>query len=126
QMARLYQPFNRLGAAFGAEQGYGIGLVIARRLAQAMGGDITARSVRGEGSEFTVHLKAWAVAAEPTASVAAPTLPRPATLAPDGNVTRKLRVISVEDNPANQSVVAELFALRGNLELIEAADGTTA
>jgi PAS domain S-box-containing protein len=131
QMAKLYEPFNRLGAEFGAEQGYGIGLVIARRLAQAMGGGITARSSPGLGSEFTVHLKPWVVAAPEHAAAARPhTLPRPATLSfaerPDGSVTRKLRVLSVEDNPANQSVVAELFALRSHLELLTAADGAAA
>jgi len=87
QMAKLYEPFNRLGAELGAEQGYGIGLVIARRLAQAMGGDITARSAAGQGSEFTVHLKPWVVGAEQTPSAPAQTFARPPTLVPDGSPT---------------------------------------
>ena len=36
--------------------GSGLGLAIARRLAQAHGGDISAASVEGEGSEFTLTL----------------------------------------------------------------------
>jgi signal transduction histidine kinase len=36
--------------------GTGLGLTISRRLARALGGDLTATSVLGEGSEFTLRL----------------------------------------------------------------------
>ena len=38
------------------EQGLGLGLSISRDLARAMGGDLTVRSVVGEGSTFTLQL----------------------------------------------------------------------
>ena len=36
--------------------GAGLGLVITRRLARAMGGDVVAHSKLGEGSTFTLYL----------------------------------------------------------------------
>ncbi len=56
-LERLFQPFAQASAetasTFG---GTGLGLVISRELAVAMGGDIRVRSVEGEGSVFTVEL----------------------------------------------------------------------
>jgi signal transduction histidine kinase len=54
---KLFQPFQRLhGVAEGA--GHGLGLAIARRIAQRHGGNIAASSVEGQGSSFTVELPA--------------------------------------------------------------------
>ena len=58
QHGRLFTPFERLGAEHGAVEGTGIGLVIVKRLVQAMGGTIGVRSAAGEGSTFWVDLPA--------------------------------------------------------------------
>ncbi|GCL62961.1 sensor histidine kinase [Pseudaquabacterium pictum] len=57
QQAALFQPFNRLGAEFSGVEGHGLGLSIARMLAQALRGDITVHSVVGDGATFTLHLQ---------------------------------------------------------------------
>lgn len=50
----LFQEFTRFDPA--AAEGSGIGLAISERLARALGGAITAESVLGEGSRFTLWL----------------------------------------------------------------------
>ena len=57
-MARLFVPFDRLGAEAGREGGAGLGLVLARRLAEAMGGSLDVASVVGEGTRAWVTLPA--------------------------------------------------------------------
>jgi signal transduction histidine kinase len=57
QLARLYEPFNRLGRDAGAETGSGIGLAITRQLIESMGGRIEARSQQGAWAEFTLTLR---------------------------------------------------------------------
>lgn len=52
--ARLFSKFERLGRTDGG--GSGLGLYISRRLAQAMGGDISVESAPGQGARFTLRL----------------------------------------------------------------------
>jgi signal transduction histidine kinase len=56
-LARLFQPFVQADATTTRKHdGAGLGLVITRRLARAMGGDVVAHSKVGEGSVFTLYL----------------------------------------------------------------------
>jgi PAS domain S-box-containing protein len=56
QLLHLFEPFNRLGAERKRVEGTGIGLVIARGLAESMGGALSVRSQLGVGSCFSVTL----------------------------------------------------------------------
>ena len=58
QQARLFNPFDRLGAERGPVQGTGLGLALSRQLAHAMGGEIDVSSTPGLGSSFTLRLPA--------------------------------------------------------------------
>lgn len=53
----LFEVFHR-GRDVGDREGSGVGLAVCRRLVDAHGGDIEARSTPGEGSVFTVRLPA--------------------------------------------------------------------
>lgn len=55
-LARLFVPFDRLGADAGREGGAGLGLVLARRLTEAMGGTLELSSVVGSGTHVSVAL----------------------------------------------------------------------
>ncbi|MFG1491113.1 ATP-binding protein, partial [Oceanospirillum sp. HFRX-1_2] len=56
QLAKLFQPFERLGMDSSTRQGTGIGLVISQKLAEAMRGSIQVSSIPGEGSTFSLVL----------------------------------------------------------------------
>jgi signal transduction histidine kinase len=56
-LAKLFQPFVQADVTnTRAHDGAGLGLVITRRLARAMGGDVQASSKLGAGSTFTLYL----------------------------------------------------------------------
>jgi signal transduction histidine kinase len=55
--------------------GSGLGLAVARRLANLLGGDVTVRSTQGEGSTFTLRLPRFS--GDPTSSEQRPSLVDP-------------------------------------------------
>lgn len=55
-LRRLFVPFDRLGADAGREGGAGLGLVLARRLTEAMGGTLDVTSAVGEGTHIILTL----------------------------------------------------------------------
>lgn len=58
ELERIFERFYRTDASRSrATGGFGLGLAISRDLVEAMGGSITAGSVEGQGSTFTVRLR---------------------------------------------------------------------
>lgn len=55
QLDRIFQPFQRLHGR-GEYEGSGIGLAICRKIVDRHGGDLSARSVPGEGATFEIRL----------------------------------------------------------------------
>jgi two-component system, OmpR family, sensor histidine kinase MtrB len=58
EIERVFDPFRRGGEAVPAVPGAGLGLFVARRIAEAHGGTLTVESMRGVGSTFTLRLAA--------------------------------------------------------------------
>ena len=62
QVERIFEPFVQIpGSApvnAGAQRGFGLGLAISRNLTRRMDGDLTVTSTLGEGSTFTIKLRA--------------------------------------------------------------------
>jgi signal transduction histidine kinase len=57
ELKRIFDPFYRTPAATAAQiHGSGLGLPLAKTIAEAMGGRLTVTSVPRKGSAFTVHL----------------------------------------------------------------------
>jgi hypothetical protein len=60
QMARLFEPFNRLGRETSAIEGTGLGLALSKLLVEQMGGSLQAASTPGVGSEFRFQVQGTA------------------------------------------------------------------
>jgi PAS domain S-box-containing protein len=58
-MARLFTPFDRLGAETSGIEGTGLGLVLSRQLIEAMGGTIGVESRVGNGSTFWFEISRY-------------------------------------------------------------------
>jgi PAS domain S-box-containing protein len=121
QLAQLFQPFNRLGQEAGGEEGTGIGLVVAKRLVELMGGVIGVESTVGVGSVFWFELISVAaphlsMEGGGAAEVAHPLVPRKARLH---------TLLYVEDNPANLKLVEQIIARHPDISLLTAVNGNS-
>ena len=120
KLGQLFQAFNRLGQEAGREEGTGIGLVVAKRLVELMGGVIGVESAVGVGSTFWFELSS---AEEPALDLEAePPLDRPAPVSPRPAGPHTL--LYVEDNPANLNLVEQIVQRQPDLHLLSAVNGS--
>ena len=120
ELARLFVPFERLGQEYGEIEGAGLGLVVSRRLAEAMGGCVGAVSQVGEGSTFWVELPLAAQDAPARTASGGPTAP-PAS---GSKASPPATLLYIEDNPSNLQVMkAVVERLRPHWHFLSARDG---
>lgn len=123
QLGQLFQPFNRLGQDAGAEEGTGIGLVVAKRLTELMGGAIGADSTIGKGSVFWIELDAASAPEAAARGDARPAASAERATAETAAEAPAHTVLYIEDNPANRALVEQLLARRADLRMLSAATG---
>ncbi|MFT3859140.1 MAG: ATP-binding protein [Aquabacterium sp.] len=114
-LPRLFQPFTRLDTSPGKPQGNGLGLAVSQRLAELMHGRIDVTSTLGKGSVFALRLP---LAEGPGAlrglGASAARGNEPAVMLPP------LRVVHIEDNALNRSLVEAMFAAYPQVRLYSA------
>ena len=119
-IARLFVPFERLEHESGEVAGTGLGLVVSRRIAEAMDGAVDVTSEVGRGSTFWVELP---LAAAP------PALPRgsgdpPRATSPRPPTPKNAALLYIEDNLSNLQVMEMLFdRRRPGWRFLSARDG---
>ena len=107
-LGRLFKRFSQGDESRSRRHGgTGLGLEISRSLARLMGGDVTAKSVPGEGSSFSFRMPLHTLAAAP---------PPPPAAAADAALpgVGSLRVLVAEDHPVNRQYMAALLEGMGH------------
>lgn len=104
ELSSIFDPFYQVdGSSTRRAGGAGLGLAIARQLAERMGGDLTAASRVGEGSRFTLRL--------PVSGAPDPGEADPAPAAPSAG--RPPTVLVISPDPAERSALAAALADEG-------------
>jgi CheY-like chemotaxis protein len=106
EIKRLFRPFAQANARIARRYGgAGLGLALVRRIAKAMGGDLTVASEPGGGSRFRLSVTVDEVAQ-------APEMPQAA--AARAAAVRPLAVLCVEDNPYGRVLLNTILTELGH------------
>jgi len=114
QMERLFQPFAQGDSSTTRKYGgTGLGLTISRRLAHALGGEITVNSTPGQGSIFTLTIATGSLAGIRLLSRCSEAIAELGQLhAPDA-VRLDGRILLAEDGLDNQALISHYLRKAG-------------
>lgn len=116
KLARLFTPFDRLGAEQSTVEGTGLGLALCQRLVQAMNGSIGVNSTLGNGSTFWLELP-------PSKSPLQTLTDSRAVSVSESVAEESRRILYIEDNFSNVTLVDQMLAERPAIELMTAIQG---
>jgi PAS domain S-box-containing protein len=117
-LPRMFEPFERAVPESGIE-GTGIGLALAKRLVEAMGGRIGVVSQPGQGSTFWFELPSAGRHGAIEETLAATT--ESAVQRSADQDTSRHTILSIEDNATNQRLIRKILANRPGITLLEAS-----
>jgi len=115
RQAAVFAPFERLGAEETTIEGTGVGLTLAKRVMEAMGGAIGFDSKVGLGSTFWIELDEVSEPVHVPDEV-------PARIEPTITLTAG-RILYIEDDPANLTFLERALERHPGVELVPAALG---
>ena len=119
-LARLFVPFERLDYESSEVEGTGLGLVVSRRITEAMDGTVGVESEVGRGSTFYIELPSASLQTAPPANPEQMGGPTGGDLSAREGVV----VLYIEDNLSNLRVMQMLLArCRPHWRFLSARDG---
>ena len=139
-LKRISSPYVQVEAKQARHGGTGLGLTISRKLAEAMGGELSIASVLGKGSTFTVTLFGVKVSdAAPAEEEEMPPIPgaTPAKVTPpeptpapkeekSAGAAAPKRFLIVDDQKVNLIVLKTMLKKIGQSDVVTAEDGKKA
>lgn len=118
-MRRIFLEFEQAGSGTERSGGTGLGLPISKRLARAMGGDITVDGAPGQGSTFTAVLDVERFDGElpaaivPSHTASLPPAAAPVSTVPAQTTDQRLHVLIAEDNEINALLARRVIEMAG-------------
>ncbi len=127
QINRLFQPFVQADDSMTRRYGgTGLGLVISKRLAQYMGGDLGVKSEIGKGSVFSLWLDGGSLeGVELRRDLTETSLAVETEAAPNEQITLRGRILLAEDGIDNQHLLTMYLTMAG-AEVVVAPNGRDA
>jgi signal transduction histidine kinase/ActR/RegA family two-component response regulator len=122
ELARAFLPFKRITRTGAGVSGAGLGLSLARRLAELMGGEVSADSALGVGSCFRFDLPF-----DPAQHLARPPAETPGAPAREFSAAapRALRILTADDNALSVAMLRAVLEQLGH-QVLHAHDGRRA
>lgn len=124
KLERLFQPFDRLDAEREHYQveGTGLGLALSKKLTEAMGGKIWARSIKGKETQFFIEL------GHHSHPVSDQTGPKKTTIQTTSDTLQRKNdgcvvALYVEDNPDNLALMEQVLEQLEGVRFMSAIQG---
>lgn len=117
QLHLLFRPFQQIDSSLTRRhEGTGLGLALTKRLAELHGGTVSVLSQENVGSTFRVWLPLTELRESLAAQTWMPDLPLDFSILKTASCPENAkRILVVEDQPFNQSLISEVLELEGYL-----------
>ncbi len=126
RLEHIFDPFSQAdGSVTRKFGGTGLGLAISRKLAQALGGEVVARSILGKGSVFAVTIDTGPLEGVPLLSPAEAAIHHMDQKQALAALPQGLRILVADDGESNRRLL-RLVLERAGVHVVEAENGALA